>query len=45
MCKILPDSTEKDRKDTLERAFKNIVWGLFYGTEGVLSFEEYRTVV
>jgi hypothetical protein len=36
MCKILPDSTEKDRKDTPERAFKNIAWGLFYGTEGVL---------
>ena len=34
--KILPDSTEKDPKDTSDRVFNKLAWGLFYGTEGVL---------
>jgi hypothetical protein len=33
--KILPDSTEKDPKDTSDRVFNKLAWGLFYGTEGV----------
>jgi hypothetical protein len=34
--KILPDSTEKDPKDTSDRVLNKLAWGLFYGTEGVL---------
>jgi hypothetical protein len=33
--KILPDSSEKDPKDTSDRVFNKLAWGLFYGTEGV----------
>jgi hypothetical protein len=33
--KILPYSTEKDPKDTSDRVFNKLAWGLFYGTEGV----------
>ncbi len=33
--KILPDSTEKDPKDTSDRVFNKLARGLFYGTEGV----------
>ena len=34
--KILPDSTEKDPKDTSDRVFNKVAWGHFNGTEGVL---------